>query len=380
MQNSSTEPTQGTYLCRSCQKFFTSDIQLSVECPHCKSKQLHLESWDLIKKKRERFLNFSTAKTVEYGIINTSGHDAKLNIIENKKAKRRIMMILIGFIWLAGIGILAYKSSTKETINAHNSTQSPALEKFQQNQQQILAQAFPVIQTFFSLEKAENKSHLTHLTSEDQLYSDFNNPTTDYLKGISHVQAVQDKGSFCEFLIIRKQGNPFEVIMARQEDSWLIDWEHFSNASSMPFREFLTKKPTEAQTFRLYFTVDSVADSQELTFIEAQPNNNLFSPNQAKHLRIKFTSDHPLRAHIDNLISHSKDFKNYNNSSLEVHQQSLTGLIDPKGYYRVNITLKYTNKDGRLRPEVLSINAAHWLGSHWKDTFSPAQKLTRRAP
>ena len=381
MLNSSKDPTQGTYLCRGCQTFFLSDMQSAVVCPQCKLKQVNAEAWDQIIKQRDTVGVFNNAIPVDYGTLGTRKNDAKLNIIENKKAKRKLMMFLIALVWVGGIGLLMYKASEKEKLKIENLAKQPSAEKLQQTrkqtQQRIFSQAVPKIEQFLLLDKRSSRSHLVYQTDEDILYTAFNNSLIQFPKDITSVQAIQNQGAFAEVSLARKQGSAVELVLVEQDGSWLIDWDHFSNASSISFTDFLTNKPTEAHTFRLYFTVDAVAGTQEITFIEAQRNNDLFNLDQAKRLRVKFPSDHPLHPDIDALVNHCQDCKSYN-SSLEAHQRSILGTSDPTGYYRINVTLKWVKEEDRMLPEVVSINAGHWLGSYWKDTFTPTQKLTLR--
>lgn len=375
-----TRPTssqEASYLCRSCQKFFSADVSQSVECPDCRITQPNPESWEKVIQARSKGLKFNNAKIVYHAPEDRSKADFKLNIIERKKTKHKLMLVALAFAWIGGLSLLGYKATEKNKTreNSKSSTALSANKSTKKIQQQLFTQAWPSIQKFLLADNSTKRSDLTYNIDDRILYLAFNNQSISFPKDITQILASQYHGSYAELLVGRENGKPIEIVMLEKEGKWLIDWDHFSNSSTMLFRDFLIEKPTTEHNFRLYFTVDNIASTKEITFIDAQPNNDLFDDSNPKRVRIKFPSNHPLRADIDKLVNLNKDFKSYN-STLSTDQRSILGSFDPKRYNRVNVTLKWVKKDDRMVTELVAVNAAHWIGSHWAAKSTPAQDLT----
>lgn len=381
---------QGNYFCQQCGKFFEATVELNTHCPHCNSAQLSVIVWEQTINKRVNQLDFKQEKFQDDYKITPVGEDIishKLDIYGQKKSRRRLLLISISLIWGVGMTFLGVKAlQSSET----NDVQNKVLNKSSLQDSSVSNQNYEAIKQntgewIINYNTFRNNPNLfirvkqLHQWDKKQL-EDFEQRNPVYNK-ITYPKAsnIQTRSvthsSFAELAILDENNKEFNIIMVKNNDKWMIDFDHFINKNTIGFAYFLETKPIETHTFRLYFTEAKIGTQQVLTLHEAMPNNQQSKKEKLQKVSLYIDKQNTHFDSVRKLIKTWKQYKRFNKTLPDINS-SVLGQEDPNNYYRVNISLKYELINGKKVLKIHSINAAHWLGDHYKKFQTPAQILT----
>lgn len=377
----STDIKTGHYLCKKCGNFFQTEVNLKSICPHCNEVQLTPSAWDQVIQKRNNDLIFQIEQSNESHKSLPLGEEQisnKLDIYGRKKARFRLIAICFCLFWLVTIGALFYNSIGTNEADTNAATMvedgSISAEFFEQIQQTSYL-CTNIYRNFINAKTTTEKTQFLYDTSITQ-YEDF---ITQYNfvppKKIQRPLESSFHETFVEIRIKSQEEIHFHTVFIKKDNGWLIDYNQFANIGTMPFKEFLTKKTTEPQTFRLYFTTTKDGTERELTFIEAQPNNMNYNYQLAPRVSLNFERNHLMREEVNKLVKTWQNYKKFN-KNLPLSTSSVIGKDDPYNYYRARVTLQYKETESGKVLELQTIHAAHWLGSFYDSYFTPAQKIT----
>jgi len=377
MTESSSSQRIGTYICQQCGNVFQAEKELSTKCPHCGAPQIDTAQWQKVIVRRTHQISFETETEIE-DTEHRKDQDLHLDLFGRRKAIRRLFFIIMGLLWIAGIGFIIFKKVTDESkkptnnVAAQNTSFTTEDLKFARNFQN---KTWLIINQFLNSPPEFNRAPLLIGADSNELERYFSSGANRLPIQPQKMLSVLNQESYVEASVVFENKNTAGFIFVKKGNNYLIDWDHFTNQGTMPFTEFIEEEPDEEHTFRLFFTVDSSGATVELNFIDAQVHNEAFNTSDAANLRIKIFPEDPNKADVDELVESSKKLIRYH-STLPEKQKSILREDDPHGYYRANVNIQWQEVDGRKTPVLTKVNAAHWLGDHYPHMFTPTQEIT----
>ncbi|MDB9741779.1 hypothetical protein OAB00_02880 [Akkermansiaceae bacterium] len=383
--SSDSEISSGNYLCSACNTFFTAPISNNVSCSHCHSSQLSINAWEQTILKRKQDLPFEeTISEEQYKVVpdGESQISQKLDYFGQKKRRRKHIMALFVLCWVVGLAVLGYnhykpKTNTLVTAQDGSVTQLPAKPKKPiinpiQKFGQVWVNTYNHFMSAFSDNQKAAVLYNWTASELSEARSLYNYSFPPNFFGLKKAVLHDD---FAEVSAVSNNQIEFLIIYKKEENGWLIDFDHFINRGTMDFSRFLEEQTKTPQTFRLYVTEHKSGLTQLLTLQAARPNDQNYVRQRAAKTTITIDKNESITQDLELFIKAWKSFKKFN-STLPSWDNSAMGDQDPSNAFRGTLTLQHEEINGQTVLKIKKIHSAHWLGDYYKDFLTPAQKIT----
>ena len=373
-----------SYLCQSCGKFYTTSIQVSTTCTHCECQQTSLDTWRNVISKRSNGLIFEQIESTTNSSIAKSmlkdekKVDAKLDFVGSKKARRTLIVsLIVGLIILAGLAI-SFNTLTNILVQSEDppSTIDGSLTIAEENEWKNIGYKCIIrLNQFLGSDGIFDKVKHVYSPDIDQIELFYLTKKHEHSRSIVNLTKLKViSRERANIVFTDSLGRKIEAAFIKDKGQWLLDWKHFVNKGTMPFDQFLSEKPSDTHSFRLYFTENKYGSFQQITLLDTQPNNILPQINEVSSVSMSVDQTNPQYSALMNLIKTSKNYAIFNKTLSSVDVGSF-GSRDPFANYRVNISLKWIQVDGDTVLKIEKINAAHWLDESFDSFLLPSQKL-----
>jgi hypothetical protein len=153
------------------------------------------------------------------------------------------------------------------------------------------------------------------------------------------------------------RGRKMEIVYAREEDRWMIDWESYAKSSTLPWSIFHGAEGEETGTFRLLVR-ERLADQN---YNDLQMSIVFYEPAFLHGGPLGLSTPEFLvdrKSRNGRLISAALEARKSNKPLMD----SIFPASDPPNTARVCVTVRRTMKNGEKVFELEKVLACHWLG------------------
>jgi hypothetical protein len=380
-----TQKHSGWHHCGKCGEIFHAvDATLCPACqstpiPSRKKIQVHTVQGSVTPLRKEFHANLPAQGAGNLVRINRDGEaiDAPTGLPQarrERKRKKSYTLVKILAAWLIGLIALAslikWKwNPTTNVATTNATTTSPAVaaeQAWKSENQDLFQQAYPALvrltSQFYENSAPESLTQLCR--SRPRLSSIvFNDgPKATIYKPeaiqLAKQNIIRPAGfPLIETLWTDDRGRLIEMVFAKEDDQWLIDWESYAKSSTAPWSVFQSGEETDIGIFRLLVRerlVDTNGTDMQMSVVFYEPS--LLHGGPLGPATCDFLIDRKSR---DGRLITAALAARKNGTPL---MGSIFPEADPPNTARVTVKIKREMKYGEKVFSIEEVTACHWMG------------------
>lgn len=298
-------------------------------------------------------------------------HNISSPIRRERKRKKSHSLVNVLVAWfvimLSLAALIKWKWNASPSVTqAPDAAITPSEQSFQSENQELFQEAYPDL-AHLTLQLCENfapeslsqlcrpRPRLNSIIFNDGAKAAINKPEAIQL---AKHQVIHPNGTpLIETLWKDDRGRLIEMIFAKEDDQWLLDWESYAKSSSAPWNIFQSGTDDAIGTFR-FLVRERLVDTNR---IDTQMSIVFYEPS--------FLHGGPLGpATPDFLIDRKSRNGRLISAALQARREgkplmgSMLSQADPPNTARVTVKIRRSFQNSEKIFNVEEVTACHWMG------------------